>query len=96
MDELKSLIDRVEERVVSLMEKCDRMQDQNATLLHQTHDLNQLVEKQRQEMEALTHENKMLRMAESLAGTGGGNSETRSKINSLVREIDKCITLLNR
>lgn len=37
-----------------------------------------------------------LKFAMSLAGTGGDTHEAKIKINRLVREIDKCISLLNK
>jgi hypothetical protein len=36
------------------------------------------------------------RFAKSLAGANGDSHEAKIKINRLVREIDKCISLLNR
>ena len=39
---------------------------------------------------------KMLKMAKSLGGDSEKNTEMKLKINELVREIDKCISLLNK
>lgn len=44
----------------------------------------------------LAEKNKVLRMAKSLSGSEDNTSETKYKINELVREIDKCIALLNK
>lgn len=43
----------------------------------------------------LEEQNKLMKVAGTLQGDGGGNLETKGKINELVREIDKCIALLN-
>ncbi|MGB0136801.1 MAG: hypothetical protein ACPF83_06140 [Flavobacteriales bacterium] len=38
----------------------------------------------------------VLRMAQSLGGEAADNSAAKRRINELVREIDKCIALLNK
>ncbi len=37
-----------------------------------------------------------LKLAKTLTGSKQDNAEAKSKINNIVREIDKCIALLNR
>jgi hypothetical protein len=39
---------------------------------------------------------KILKIAGALSGVDGNNQRAKLKINELVREIDKCIALLNR
>ena len=39
--------------------------------------------------------NKVLKLAKSIAGMEGKNTEVKLKINELVREIEKCISLVN-
>lgn len=36
------------------------------------------------------------KMAQTFSGNGGEMADTKKKINQMVREIDKCIALLNR
>ncbi len=39
----------------------------------------------------LESENKSLKIANNLLGSNEGNQETKSKINSLIKEVDFCI-----
>ena len=52
-----------------------------------------LLEKGKLEM---SHKNEQLRIATHLLSGVDENRETKQKIDKLVREIDKCIALLNR
>jgi hypothetical protein len=58
--------------------------------------LEQRIGTQRKRIEELEEKNKVLTMAKSLSDTSEGNLESKRKINELVREIDKCIALLNK
>jgi len=53
------------------------------------------VEDLNQELERLREENKVLRMASAIKGDEDRVSESKRRISQLVREIDKCIALLN-
>jgi hypothetical protein len=37
----------------------------------------------------------VLKLAKTISGLEGGNTEVKLKINELVREINKCIALVN-
>jgi len=49
-----------------------------------------------QKIQALETEIKGLRMARSIGGQGESNRETKLKINEMVKEIDRCIAMLNK
>lgn len=59
-------------------------------------DLKEKLEASRTREEALIEKNRVLTMAKSLNGDSENNTEVRSTVNELVREIDKCIALLNK
>lgn len=48
------------------------------------------------EIEKLLDRIKVIKSAKSMAETGGGTAEVKYKINEMVREIDRCISYLNR
>ena len=54
----------------------------------------QLIEKEK-EIEELQTQYNNLRLAKTLTGEGDDSHEAKIKINRIVREIDKCIALLN-
>jgi len=75
----------LDEQVKAMEEKQARCHDQIRSL--------------QAELKAVTEKNKVLKMAKSLSANGGmeeSNTDSKHKINELVREIDKCIALLNK
>jgi hypothetical protein len=69
-------------------------QDKSCALEAEVLRLQQQVRELKGEIQRLSEESKTLKMAGAIA-TGGGCHEARVRIGQLVREIDKCITLLN-
>lgn len=51
---------------------------------------------QKQRLNDLSEKYKVLKVAKSLSEPGAKSTDTKLKINELVREIDKCIALLNK
>lgn len=73
---------------VSKSEKLTAMEGQHQKLLTKVDDLTT-------EVERLKEENKVLKMASALKGDSENVSETKRKISQMVREIDRCIAMLN-
>lgn len=65
-----------------------RLEDDNRSLSEKLERLNVVNEK-------LQEENRMLKMASAIKGDEENVSESKRRISQLVREIDKCIALLN-
>lgn len=90
-------IQRLEEKLQLLVKKYRQLQEENI-ILHQ-HILageNELAQ-QRGIIGGLENKIALLQIAATASGTGGdGNKkELRLKINEYIKEIDKCIALLN-
>lgn len=51
---------------------------------------------QREELDSISENNKVLTMAKTLKSTNQEAAGSKQKINELVREIDRCIALLNK
>lgn len=77
------------------MEDRDRVKAENATLKVNVTELRSKIDQQQQIIEEMNRKMDVLKMAKSLAGEGEENREVKLKINELVREIDKCMALLN-
>ena len=54
------------------------------------------LEKEQQSVLELKEKNKILKLSVSLQGEEQDTQAARQRINELVREIDKCIALLNK
>jgi len=61
-------------------------------------DKNSLLELQKSELEGqikrFKEENKSLKIANNLLGSNEGKTQTKAKINSLIKEVDYCISQL--
>jgi hypothetical protein len=45
-----------------------------------------------EELKGLKEENKSLKIANNLLGSNEGKTQTKAKINSLIKEVDYCIS----
>lgn len=59
-------------------------------------ELSEEIKHLKQEKEKLTIQYTNLKLAKSIEGVAPDNHDARLKINRIVREIDKCIALLNK
>ena len=79
-----------------LIEYCDALKEQNELLLGD----NELLRKKQQELKTelseLEEKHRILKLAKSVGGTDEKTLDIKLKINDFVREIDKCIAILNK
>lgn len=94
-DEEKKLLSNFEARLRHLIYLHDELREENA-------ELKQLLEAKEQECEKLQADyNELeanytnLKTAATISLNGGDVKETKSRLSKLVREVDKCIALLN-
>ena len=87
-------ISLLESRIIVLLNK---LKD-NHLNLKTLKERNSLLEKDKMEMEvqvkSLKEENKSLKIANNLLGSNDGKTQTKAKINSLIKEVDYCISQL--
>tara|TARA_B100000902_G_C27062109_1_gene789666 strand:+ start:483 stop:767 length:285 start_codon:yes stop_codon:yes gene_type:complete len=91
-----AVLNSVKEKVYLLMSNNSSLKEQNIQLEKKVSELKNTLEQQNTEIENFNEKVKMLKMAKSLSGDSEKNTEMKLKINELVREIDKCISLLNK
>ncbi len=89
----KEAIARKLNRVGVLMSHLKR---DNESLRAQKSLLEQKLAEKSAQVEALTDENNRVKLAKTLVSTPGDKADMKFRVNELVREIDKCIALLNR
>ena len=58
--------------------------------------LSKQLDEHNQTIQQLNEKNKVLKLSSSIQGEQGDNKAAKQKINDLLREIDKCIALLNK
>jgi len=57
--------------------------------------LERTVELQKNTLSELTEQNKLIKLAKNLTLEDSDTAEMKTKVNELIKEIDRCIDLLN-
>jgi hypothetical protein len=91
-----NMIDDLKANVGQLMERIQAEKSTSETLISELEELRKVIKEKEAAYEVLVSKYKTLQVAKSLAGSKGGNGDVKASIHNLVREIDKCIALLNR
>ena len=94
MKELDDLVSGIDIKVRILVEKYQTLRHEKYALENEIQDLKNQLSEQKEKNHRLDEKNKILKLSKTLE-TKEGNIEAKLKINELVREIDKCIGLLN-
>ena len=84
----------LEKTLQNLLSNYDFLKKENQILLQKNSELqNQLLETS-QKLDNQTKEFDLLKIAKTIEGSSSNTKDTKLKINSLIREIDKCIVQL--
>lgn len=87
--ELKTKINRLVQQYQSLKSEVQLLEDEKMRLTSQLEDANN-------EFGNLEQRFNNLKLTKELVSGGNDSGDTKKRINQIVREIDKCIALLNR
>jgi len=93
--EQTEIIEGIRRKVQSVKARLQEQQDENDQLKKQYEDLQQKVQQKQLVIDELEQKNQKLSLVKGI-GAEGGNQDAKIQINRIVREIDKCIALLNR
>lgn len=92
----------MEQRLALIREKVERLllenaalKEENQALMESLESKEKTIEIQKNTISGLTERNKMIKLAKNLSLSGSDGFDVKIKINELVREIDRCIDLLN-
>lgn len=88
LNELKFKVERLIKLYISSLEKNKDQADRINELLAE-------IENLKSENKILNEELKTAKVANAISGGDNGSYQAKMRINQLVREIDKCIALLN-
>jgi hypothetical protein len=95
MKGLSELIDSLEVKFFKLNKKIVLVEDENKELKQKAEEAEIIQNQQTEEIKALISQIEDLKMVNSLLGSSENKRETKLKINTLIREIDYCITQLS-
>lgn len=94
MNKISLLTKDIENKIKKIVDLQSQLKKENNHLIQEVHALKNIIEDQKVIIENLEKKLKILKIAKTLE-IGKDNQQAKLKINELVREIDKCIALLN-
>ncbi len=96
MEEPDDILNSLKERTKQIMALCDGLKKEKESLLTTNRELIQKVAQHEKEIDNIKTKFNTLKIAKTVSGTGNDVHETKLRVNKIVREIDKCIALLNK
>ena len=85
----------LEVKLQNLLANYEFLKEENKALLQNNSELHLLLEEKEQELANQKKEYDLLKVAKTIEGSKENSRNTKLKINTLIREIDKCIDQLN-
>ncbi|MGB5322357.1 hypothetical protein [Lutimonas sp.] len=95
MNKLFEIVNHLEAKLSKILSKYTMLQQENLKLLQQKNNLQQQLSKQQELIDSLEKKYESLRVANTIVGSKEDKHATKLKINTLIREIDKCIVQLS-
>jgi predicted ribonuclease YlaK len=95
MTDLSPKLKGIREKLDKLIQMQQGLGLENKQLRAQNELLKNNLEAQRKELDNQTEKNKIIKLAKSLSEAETDNHDIKLKVNELIREVDKCISLLN-
>ena len=92
---LKQRLGEIRTKVENLLGENMRLRTEVQARAERVAELEELLDQQKNTVSEITEQNKMIKLAKNLSLTGSDNFDVKIKINEVVREIDRCIDLLN-
>lgn len=92
----KSIIDSIEQKITRLIEQHDRLKMQAAELQAQRDKLQAQNRELTNRLAEAERRISSLELSEGLAGNSADRKQAKARVNRLMREIDRCIALLNK
>ena len=93
---MKTIIDSIESKITNLLLKHNQLKIDKSDLQKENYILTKKVNDQQIKIISLLDKVKLMNISKSAIKSHEDVKATRSKINEYVREIDKCIALLNK
>ncbi|MFH1297747.1 MAG: hypothetical protein ABIJ04_10795 [Bacteroidota bacterium] len=95
MADVETLVSGIDYKVHKLIDRLQSLQKENEQYRKEIHELNQITQRQNQTIEESEKKINLIKTTRNLE-LKEGTVEAKATINELLREIDKCIGLLNR
>ena len=86
---------RNRDRVVEVVRENVSLKTENLALARELEELKKTIALQKNALAELKDENKLIKLAKEMSMSGSDVHDLKIKINELVKDIDRCIDLLN-
>ena len=96
ISEHEKTITELREKIQIIISLYERQKKEKESLQQEKDNLTADLEKKCNEYDSLKEQFSVLKTAKSIAGLGINSREAKQKVNKIVREIDKCIALMNK
>ena len=93
---MKTIINSIEVKLEKLITRLSQLQLEKSDLQKNNDALNAKLQEQEKQIVTLHDKVKLMNISKSVDATKEDVKATRLKINEYVREIDKCLALLNK
>ena len=90
------IVSFLEEKIIRVIDVAEGLRTNNIQLKRQVDELSEAFRAKDQEMEVLESKYQSLKLAKTLTSSPEDVKNAKLRMNRMVREIDKCIALLNR
>lgn len=95
MKDLSVFVAGIEYKTRRLLEELQRLQNENKALNEKLQQTESDLDETKNQLSNLTEKNQMLRLTKYI-DPGEQSGDLKTKVSEMVREIDKCIGLLNK
>lgn len=95
MSKLFEIVDKLEAKLSKVLERHTILQQENKKLQQVNNNFEQQISMQQEIIDDLERKYESLRVANTMVGSKEDKHATKLKINTLIREIDKCIVQLS-
>jgi len=95
MSNIESVVDSLENRISKVLHKLEALKQNNAKLKQELEVTQQKMIQQETIISSWEEKYESLKFANSILGSDESKRETKLKINTLIREIDHCISQLS-
>lgn len=96
MSEYESIISALNNKASRMISVIEKLKTENASLKKELEQANNTLKSKELDCHDLNVRYENLKLAKVIQLSGGDLHDAKIKVNRIVREIDKCISLLNR
>ena len=93
---MKSIVESLDSRIKKLISLYEKLKQLNKSTLEENDKLNKEVDEKAKLVKELEEKIKVIKISKLAVSLDEDNKNTKQKINKYVREIDKCVSLLNK